>query len=823
MPRYLATALSLAILLSLPGSPLQAQNPPRPMAAGPGEIRGKVVDSVSARAIPAASITVRRASDSSFASGALVREDGTFRVEGLLPGSYVVRVRALGFAQLLRNVAITAAVPTADLGTIALKTVAAQLETQRVTAEREEIVVQADRTVYSTKNMPAATGGTAIDVLRNIPQVEVDASNRVSLRGNGNVVIQINGRATPLKGDQLGIFLAQLPANTLKSVEVAANPSAKDDPEGTAGIINIVLNQEAEVGLSGGLSANTSSTGQAGGSGNIGRQIGRFVGFVSANVFTDRRQMKGTIARENLVITTPRFVETDMRGTNRPLSGGGNLRSEYRFTKTNTLTLDAYLGAGHFENSSRNAYVNFDDAHAQSGAFHQLNVGLFDNFYQDWDLAFRRQGKPTEPQLTVEAEYSNNLNDGHVDRSGAVTQADPGTPASIRTEHDHAIGRYPYFTSKIDYTHPFDAKTKLDIGGKYQDRSMGTEFTTTYLDPSTGVYTVDAIRSTNLEYHEYIGGAYVLLSRAFAAKIQTQAGARLEKAFTRFELPLIGQRFDKRYASVYPSAIFTYNFSPMRLARVSYSRRVSRPNPWQLSPVEFRQDSRNVFRGNPNLGAEYTDALDFSVQSSHKWGSLQVNPYIRRTNNAVRNIQYIDANGITVGTFANLAHNQTIGADANVNYRQGPFTGGGGAGLSRYSSDARNLTITTTNLSTEAISWSARGNGTWKFSPKWDAQIFANYRAPTKTEGGSSLAFINMSFGGRYKVWGEQGNISLRVNDPFGLSKFGYRTSNGQIVEYSRRYFQARAVFLSISRNFGKALQLKAKSQSEDQAAPPPP
>ena len=126
---------------------------------------------------------------------------------------------------------------------------------QEIVGEREETVVQPDRTSYSTKNMTAATGGTAIDVLRNIPQVEVDGNNNVSLRGNGNVVIQVNGRATPLKGDQLGTFLAQMPANDVKTIEVATNPSAKDDPEGTAGIINIVLNQEAELGLSGGMVA----------------------------------------------------------------------------------------------------------------------------------------------------------------------------------------------------------------------------------------------------------------------------------------------------------------------------------------------------------------------------------------------------------------------------------------------------------------------------------------------------------------------------------------------------------------------------------------
>src|SRR5207237_79844 len=148
-------AFLLLMLLTTPD--LLAQGPPRAMPAGPGEIRGKLVDSVSGRAVAAGSITVRRASDSSFASGALIRDDGTFKVEGLAPGTYVVRIRSLGFAQLSRpNVVITADKPTADLGTIALMTVAAKLETKNVTAEREETVVQPDRTVYSTKNMPAA-------------------------------------------------------------------------------------------------------------------------------------------------------------------------------------------------------------------------------------------------------------------------------------------------------------------------------------------------------------------------------------------------------------------------------------------------------------------------------------------------------------------------------------------------------------------------------------------------------------------------------------------------------------------------------------------
>src|SRR4029077_12719353 len=156
-----------------------------------------------------------------------------------------------------------------DVGAIMLNVVAAKLEASHVVADREEVVLAPDRNSYSVKNMTTASGGTAIDVLRNIPLVEVDGSNNVSLRGNANVVVQINGRSTPLKGDQLGAFLAQPPAGTVKNVEVATNPSAKDDPEGTAGIINILLNQEAQLGLSGGLTAGTASTGMVTTNGNV--------------------------------------------------------------------------------------------------------------------------------------------------------------------------------------------------------------------------------------------------------------------------------------------------------------------------------------------------------------------------------------------------------------------------------------------------------------------------------------------------------------------------------------------------------------------------
>jgi outer membrane receptor protein involved in Fe transport len=786
----------------------------RPVAAGIGEIRGRITDSLSGRAVMTGSITVRRAGDSSFAGGSLPKEDGTFRVDGLVAGRYTLRIRALGFGQAVRgDIVISADKPMVDVGTIKLTTVAAKLEGLEVIAEREETVVAPDRNSYSTKNMTAAAGGTAIDVLRNIPQVEVDGSQKVSLRGNENVVIQINGRSTPLRGEQLGMFLAQLPAGTVKTVEVATNPSAKSDPEGTAGIINIVLDQEAELGLSGGIFANASSTGLVDIGGNVGKQQGPFTLFLSGNLYRDHRVMSGTISRENLAIPVPVYVETRLGGTNRPLSGGGTVRSEYRFNGRDALSFDGFFYGGGNAIDNASYYTDLDVTRSVIGLFNQFNESASHNASQDYSLAVRHQGAPATTQFSAEIEYSNNDTRNGVNLSGDVAQADATTPASIPREFDNTIGHFPTWNLKADYTRPFSVHTKLEAGFKGTQRSTASDFTASYLDAASGLLVPSVARSTAFDYEEDIVAGYAVLSRQ-VAKMQAQAGLRLEDASTHLGLPRSALVFDNHYTSAFPSAILSYELTDTRKVKISYSRRVSRPYPQQLSPVEYRQDTRNVFRGNPDLRPEYTDAMELSLMDAHSWGSIQVNPYLRHTAHAVRNIQFVDSTGVSVSTFDNVASTLTVGSDFNVSVRHGALTGSGGSSLYHYSSDASNLSG---NLSVRSMVWTLRGNATWKFSSLVDAQVFANYRAPYAREGGSQIAQAFMNASARYKAWGDQGSIALRISDPFKLQRFGYRTANATVIESNERYFGARAVYITVSRNFGQAVKLRPKEPEVDQ------
>ena len=237
--------LAAALGLLLAAGSLSAQGPGPggpggPPPAGPGEVKGTIVDQKSSAPVARASVTVRNKATSALVTGAIAGANGAFRVQGLRPGTYSLRITFLGFAPKTQDVAITPAAPIVDVGTVQLTRVAVALGQVEVVEKQDAVTIEPDRNSYRAKDVaPAATN--ASQVLEATPSVTVDADGKVSLRGNENVAIQINGRPAPISGQQLGAYLKSLPAGILDRVEVVPNPSAKYDPEGMAGIINIVL------------------------------------------------------------------------------------------------------------------------------------------------------------------------------------------------------------------------------------------------------------------------------------------------------------------------------------------------------------------------------------------------------------------------------------------------------------------------------------------------------------------------------------------------------------------------------------------------------
>jgi hypothetical protein len=695
--KIFVSALEVALVAGLSVVPafraVEAQSPAmRATNSGPGQIHGRIVDQ-SGNPLQAGSVTLRKATDTTFAGGALPAADGTFHIEGVAPGRYRLRVRLLGYAPIERaDVVISVAQPVLDLGNLTLSRVSVTLESQVIAGERSQAELAPDRNSYSVRNMPAVAGGNAVDALRATPAVEVDATDNVSLRGNSNVVVQINGRPSPLKGDQLAQFLKQIPTSVLDRIEVATNPNAKSDPEGTAGIINIVLKQDVDIGVSAGVNLSSGTTGMVNGSVNLARQKGPLTLYGSLFAFRDDRTQHGSVDRQNLATPIPAFLSEASTGNQRPRSLGTNLRADYKFNKIDDLSVDAYLFGNQFLRSVTSDYSDFDLQRALIGQFSQRTDFDYKGGSVEGVLSYRRTLPNQQTPYASTLTYGNYFNTRESDVLSQVFQSDPSTSGLLFAEQlDHQTSRYPTLTWQNDYTRSFGPAFKVDAGAKATWRRSINDQTTVARDSATGPLVAQPELASASDYKEQFDAVYALTSEKWKS-LSFQQGLRMEDTWTHLSLPGSGVgALTNHYVSPFPSAIVTWNTTATSFIKASYARRISRPFPQFLSSIPVRTDQRTLFVGNPKLRPEYLNAYELTLQESPSWGSIQVVPYFRRSTDAVRVVQRVDSTGTATSMPDNVAQVSTTGADVNVALHRGPVTMNLGGSGYKYVSDAANL------------------------------------------------------------------------------------------------------------------------------------
>jgi outer membrane receptor protein involved in Fe transport len=822
MRRLLSAALAVALTAS--ATTAFAQNQARPN--GPpanGEVRGIITAAEGSTPLAHAGVAVRSAADSALVTGAITGADGVFHIRGLRPGQYYIRITLLGFRPLSRAFAITPGAPVQDLGTIALSQIAVALQGVEVTEEAPTMSIQPDRNAYRAKEVaPAATN--ASEVLEAVPSVQVDGEGKVSLRGNENVVVQVNGRPTPVRGAQLASYLKSLPANTIERVEVIPNPSAKYDPEGMAGIINVVLKQNVDLGLSAGLNAGMAETDRYNVAGNVGYQAGRVTLFTNLGVYSDDREILGVNDRERFDALGALEGVTEQSIDGRTGSTGQNLNTTIDFQVTPKTVLSNVFTVNHRDgrDDQFSRYTELDESRSQYDWYSRPRDTRNEGLMLDYTLALKKTIEPRKHELATEVRFHRMKDDDRTElwrqplTSSGFENGDP-----IEGEINETDALTKQFTAQLDYTRPMGTNTKLETGFKSNARWLDRDFLVRKDALGDGDW-VRSDLSNSFEFDETVHAVYGVLSQT-AGKFQLQAGLRAERASRTFALVEPADEYPHDYSSLFPSGVVMYNVSDATQVKASYSRRIRRPGTQELNPFPSFFDVQNVFLGNPELSPEYTDAIELGWSRTGKKGSLQFSPFFRHTTDIIRvNINTadtVDNREVTSVSFENLATSNSWGADVNGSLRLGSkFNGFASFNVFKMVTDGGSES----SIGSSAVTWSTRINGTTNLTPTFMLQAAYFYRAPMNIERGRFAAFHGMQFSMRKKLNGDKAVIGLRVSDPFNTNKFRINVEDDNVLQLTRRSFGVRSAWLTLQLNYGQAPRIRERPQDQPADAPRP-
>jgi ferric enterobactin receptor len=813
------TRISVALIIGLSlSAPLLAQtNPVRPGAgqvpAGPGRITGSVLATEGTQPLTAAAITLRNAADSSLVTGVLTGKDGRFVVDGLPLGRYMIRVSLLGYKPRSSEVVnLTPQATSYDFGQIKLDVAPVQLDAVQAVGERSAVVVEADRTVYNTKNMPVAAG-TATDVLRAVPELEVDVNDNVKLRGNQAVAIHINGRPAPLRGEQLANFLKQLPGNRVARVEVMPNPSAKHDPEGMGGIVNIVLKDDLNLGLSGSMSANASTQNSQGVNGRLNYQRGRLTFFTGVYTGVHNNNSSNYDLRTNLIARPITSIEQNGIFDGEGRNVGADWTGELKVGKQAHFWSNAWMYWGSNANLGLTEYGIFnDDVDLPIDRYDRRTNMEGSHGNADVGLGFKQIFQPQKEELTIDGRISRGGNDSE-NRIAKLFLLTNGGAAGLPDEitWNDIEGNNANLQIQADYFRPL-RKGRIDIGSRAWQRNQDDDNLLQIFE------TIDAgspreRAHSGYDFDETFYSLYSTVGQTFG-KFGANIGLRGEFARTSFQSRVTGQSFDNDYNSVFPSLNVSYTRKPGQSVRLLYSKRIMRPYPFYLNPFVPSADPLNRSVGNPELKPTYTHSFSMDLSYTGTRGTFRIAPYLRKSADVWERIRTVDELGVATNRWENAASTKAYGSNFTISLRPtGKLSGSTNFGVWREVRDGSNIS---TAYQRRSFMWSAGGNLGYKLTPATTAQMFGSYYPSQYILQGKASGYAHMSLGLRQQVWGTKGSISVNINDPLALNKYNSQTADLTFRQTSRSSFRSRQAYLSLTYNFGKPPQQQSRRTADE-------
>ena len=763
-------------------------------------IKGQLVNASDAQPVEFATVSVFSQRDSTLVTGGLTDVEGRFEIP-TRPGTFYIRIQFMGFLDAtISDVMLNRNNQAFDAGIVEIKENETLLEEVVVQGERTQMEMTLDKKVFNIGKDLSNLGGSATDILDNLPSVQVDVEGNVSLRGSENVRILIDGKPSGLVGLSSNDALRQLNGNLVESVEIITNPSARYDAEGLAGIINIILKKDQNKGVNGSFQVNTGIPDNHGGSVNMNLRRDWFNLFTNVGVNYRRYNGSGFSEQEfyNASPSSPSFTIRDRKHDRGGLSYSTRFGSDFYLNDKNTLTLSFLYRYSDEENETELVYRDFfEPSGSDSLTLRNDNEGEGDEnleYALNYVRNFNRKGQ----KLTADFQYQNNNEQESSDlvQSEGTTYNNQVPFLYQRAVNDEIEERYML---QSDYIHPYAKDGRLEFGTRYTDRLVGNNYIVTERNES-GVYEVDSAFSNEFEYEEDVLAVYGIVSNKLN-KLSWQLGMRYEytKLITYQKTNDIRNR--QNYSNFFPSAFLTYQMTETQAIQASYSRRISRPRGRRLNPFSSISDNRNFYVGNPNLQPEFTDSYELgyllNLEKSTFYGGL----YYRYTEGVEQRLRSTDENGITFTRPYNVSIERSFGAEFNISQ---DFTDwyrvSGNVNFFRSYVPGGSVSFGDEVVSydeAEAVSLSTRVSNNFKFNNLFDAQINVNYRAPRNTVQGKNFSVTTVDIGVTRDILKNKGTLAFNVSDLFNTRKWRSETFNENSFQYSE--FQWRSTTATLS------------------------
>jgi outer membrane receptor protein involved in Fe transport len=765
-----------------------------------GIIGGKVVDD-SGNPVEYATISLMSLRDSTIVSGAISGIDGSFKMTNLKLGVYCMNIKVLGYETKRINPIYL--MPKGrgkgegteqDFGSIALGNSDVKLDDVTIVGEKSRVQYKIDKKVINPSQDIGSTTGSAVEILQNTPSVTVDIDGNVQLRGSGNFTVLIDGKPSVLSGSEA---LQQIPANLVENIEIITNPSAKFDPEGAAGIINIILKKKKTLGLTGLVNVSVGTNDKYRGSITLANRIGK-IGYSAGFDYRDeKRYGSGYQEREIYGNDATYYMRYDGTRDMDQYSMGFNGGIDYFINDKNTLSISGRYNDRDFSHLMNSYYHEWSSpATTDSYYLRRTESGFGGKSYNlsvDYNL---KLAKP-EQKLDFSFTYSNRdgvrKNNQSRYLTNALNQITDTNPELSKADDTGPSDDYRF---KIDFVSPLGTNGILEAGyqGRYEIENENYIYSD--FNPSTNLWVIDNLKSNYINFTENIQAIYT----TYAGKMMGfdyKFGLRGEYNNRILEQISTGDDFAFEKFDLFPSAYITRQLSKTQQIQLNYSRRVNRPNGRQLDPFVDYSDPKNLRTGNPKLNPEYVDSYELNFQQQISKSFISLETYYRRTNNLITNVSYLQQGDVMLRTFENMNHDNALGVELNANMFLAKWWRLNASGSAFYYQidgviDGRDIT-------NESFNYNFRFDNSFTFKTNTRLQITGFYMGPSVTAQGKTKASFFTNIAVRHDFMKGKMTATAQLQDIFGAFGWRYTEETENYKSTVNFVREARVLNLSLS------------------------